>query len=102
MKSNIIDDVDSFEISKEDDVDSFEIRKEDEEFNITHIREDRKKLLKIRLVPEIENESGAWIKLNNAEPIISNTENRFTYFDPNTLDLVYISLTLLHKEFVYR
>jgi len=75
---------------------------DDDQYIITQTHEKREEFFKIRFIPEIEYESGVWVKLNNANPLRSNTPSMFTYVDPKTGDPVTISLILIHKESVYK
>ena len=54
---------------------------DDDQYIITQIHEKREEFFKIRFIPEIEYESGVWVKLNNANPLRSNTANMFAYVE---------------------
>lgn len=72
---------------------------EEESETITSITtEKRKTNFKVRFIPEVEISPDAWVKLNNAEPIISKTLNMFQLQDQETNEMVNLQLSLHHTE----
>ncbi len=76
------------------------LSEEREESRVEIRQEKRKSYFNVRFIPEVEISPDNWVKLNNAEPIKSETLNMFQLQDKETNEMVNLQLSLHHTETV--